>query len=46
MAPRGEIRLMDFLVPVPNLCVSFSFFDLGLKVDKFSFQCMISLYDS
>ena len=46
VATPGEIRVMDFLVPVPDSCVSFSFFDLGLKVDNFSFKCMIPLYDS
>ena len=46
VATRGEIRVMDFLVPVPDLCVSFSFFDLGFKVDNFSFKCITPLYDS
>ena len=46
VATRGEIRVLDFLVPVSDLCVSLSFFDLGLKVNNFFFQCMIPLYDS
>lgn len=46
VATRGEIRVLDFLVPVLDLCVSLSSFDLGLKVNNFFFQCMIPLYDS